>query len=282
MGKLELVSIGKIILLPLYIYVSMLHAEEVRIMPLGDSITYGNNYEDEKNPRPTGVREAYRSHLYYKLESVGYEANFVGSQRAGENISPAFDPDNEGHAGWSSYRMADHIYDYLEMNPADIVLVHAGTNDHWDNIHGVENILNWIDLIEVDQKKRVTVVLATLINRQDYDSVITAFNENLINMANQRIQDGDSIVLVDMEYDAGLNSGDYADATHPNSSGYNKMANIWFKALLDLNGKPADDAELRDYPYTLVTADYMDNVYVNVANNSVTFTTSVPDDGIRF
>ena len=50
-------------------------------------------------------------------------------------------------------------------------------------------------------------------------------------MAHSRIANGDKITLVDMEYGAGLNKSNYADATHPNNDGYAKMAKIWFRTL---------------------------------------------------
>jgi len=275
-------KIVKVMLLSISVWSLGLYAEEVKIMPLGDSITYGNNYEDNIDPRPTGVREAYRSHLYYKLEDISYSANFVGSQIAGDRVSPPFDPDNEGHAGWTSYRLADNTYGYLMTNPADIVLLHAGTNDHTDSIHGMENILNEIDYFEVQNRQLVTVVLALIIDRREHDKTISSFNSNLRKLANDRIRKGDAIVLVDMEHDAKLTSKDYADHTHPNSSGYDKMANVWFKALVSLGGKPVDSDTLRDYPYTVVEKDYISSIYVNVDNNSVTFSTEVPSTGIQF
>jgi len=135
----------KIMLLSLFTTVVAINAEEMKIMPLGDSITYGDSFADSENPRPTGARAAYRSHLYYRLQDIGYDADFVGSVTAGENVSPPFDPNNEGHPGWSSYRVADHVDEFLDQNHADIVLLHAGTNDHSDNVHGMENILGWIE-----------------------------------------------------------------------------------------------------------------------------------------
>jgi len=273
----------RVVVLVLFVYAVVLSAEEMRIMPFGDSITYGDSYEDGENPRPSSVREAYRSHLYYKLRDINYSADFVGSLVAGESVSPSFDPDNEGHPGWSSYRLADSTVEFLEKNPPNVMLIHAGSNDHSDNIHGVENILNWIDYYEVQSQTKITVVLALIINKKEYESLITRFNDRLRDMANQRIAKGDSIVVVDMENDAGLNHSDYADNTHPNSRGYDKMANVWFSSIVNLGEKPlVDNAELRDYPYTLVDKNFIDYVYVDTENSSVTFATGIPDAGIKF
>ena len=52
-------------------------------------------------------------------------------------------------------------------------------------------------------------------------------------MAQARIDnDGDDIVIVDMEDGAGFNYAvDMYDILHPNESGYEKMAILWFTTL---------------------------------------------------
>ncbi|MEA3492114.1 MAG: hypothetical protein U9R27_09465 [Campylobacterota bacterium] len=272
----------KIVSFSLFIGFSIATAEEVRIMPLGDSITYGNSEADLVDPRPTSMREAYRSHLYYKLRDVAYDGNFVGSEIAGQGVSPSFDPDNEGHPGWHSHRFADHTYNFLNNNPADIILLHIGTNDHIKNAGGVELVLDQIDYFEVQNEQPVTVILALIINREEHDPIVSDFNKDLTRVAKSRIKEGDDIIIVDMEHDAGLTTGDYADNTHPNSSGYNKMANIWFDAIISLDGKPADNKALRDYPYTIIDKSYINYIYVNSESSYVTFETEIPDSGIAF
>ncbi len=97
----------------------------VTIMPLGNSIT------DEYN-----VDGSYRKDLYDLLEAAGYTPDivdptaiprfdFVGSQDDGELA----DPDHEGHSGWDADEIRDNIYGWLDANPAEIVLLHIGTND---------------------------------------------------------------------------------------------------------------------------------------------------------
>ena len=49
----------------------------IRIMPLGDSITYDNH---EGDTRPEGLRTGYRQPLWLKLtQEGGYNVDFVGS-----------------------------------------------------------------------------------------------------------------------------------------------------------------------------------------------------------
>ena len=59
----------------------------LRLMPLGDSITWGVG---------SSTGNSYRSALWNELASEGHALDFVGSQRNGTMS----DPDNEGHSGW--------------------------------------------------------------------------------------------------------------------------------------------------------------------------------------
>src|SRR5690242_19344551 len=62
-------------------------ATPLRLMPLGDSITWGY-------ASPSG--NGYRGYLYNDLAGEGHSSDFVGSLRNGTMS----DPDNEGHSGW--------------------------------------------------------------------------------------------------------------------------------------------------------------------------------------
>ncbi len=257
----------------------VLHADPIRIMPLGDSITYGSNVEDIDNPRATGDRAAYRGYLWYDLQDAAYEADFVGSEVAGQDITPAIDPDNEGHPGWSSYKLEDHTYDFLAKNPADVILLHIGTNDHRTSTAGVVQILDRIDAYEVDTGHQIQVFVAMIIDRQDPDSTIEIFNENLKVTIGSRIRNGDLLTLVDMYKGAGLVDGDYEDVTHPNWKGYQKMATVWTNAILS----PYTPG-LHAFPYTLVDEYYIDteSIIVDSAAETVEFVTEIPDNGIIF
>jgi hypothetical protein len=208
----------------------------IRIMPLGDSITYDNHSGDT---RPAGLRTGYRQPLWVSLVNAGYNVDFVGSRIAGENALPDFDPDNEGYPGWTDGDIADTVYDILVDNPADIILLHIGTNEVSPDPAQVEAILNEIDRFENDYGQAVIVVLARIINRATYSADTAQFNDNVQQMAENRMASGDDIVIVDMEDSAGLiyalqPNGDMYDNLHPNADGYAKMADEWFDALIDI------------------------------------------------
>jgi len=255
--------------------ISILYAAPTRIMPLGDSITFDARYDDT---RSDSVRTGYRSHLYYKLVDAKYEVNFVGSRIAGEAITPPFDPDNEGHPSWTSFEIAEDAYTFMTQSNPDIVLLHIGTNDLTSTTPwGVDATLNEIDYYEQKTGRVVQVIVALIIDRQIHDGRIASFNTRLKETLEKRIIDGDNIIMVDMYSGAGLTSEDYADNTHPNDTGYSKMADVWFNALM----QPYTPA-LYAFPSTIVNSSYIQSQTVDELAQSVTFITEVPDTGINF
>jgi hypothetical protein len=196
----------------------------IKIMPLGDSITWG--YTDGKLTNETTV--GYRQKLYLDLTNLGYNIDFVGSLISGESVSPPFDCDHEGWGGIRAYQVADEIYEWLDANPPDIVLLHIGTNGI-QNPTDVERILNEIDRFSLD----IIVILARIINRKEYHEDTTIFNDDVENMARNRIAMGDKILIVDQE--SALNyPDDMADLKHPKQRGYDKMADVWLDELLTI------------------------------------------------
>ena len=238
-------------------------AAQITIMPLGDSITYDNHSGDT---RPAGLRTGYRQQLWLDLQAAGYDVDFVGSLMAGQDAFPTFDPDNEGHPGWTDSMVAENIYSWLMATPADIVLLHIGTNALDTNAADVQDILDEVDRYEGDTDTHVKVLLARIINRSGHicpkTSTTTMFNDNVELMALRRSDPGqlgytgglygqpDDIIIVDMECGAELDYAidtsppydhDMYDNLHPNDKGYAKMADKWFTDGL-LNVLPQADA----------------------------------------
>jgi uncharacterized repeat protein (TIGR02543 family) len=201
----------------------------VRIMPLGDSITFGYS-----------GGEGYRKNLYLDLINSGFNVDFVGSQKNGTG----FDNDNEGHVGYYAYQIRDNVYGWLVSNPADFVLLHIGTNDiEGQDVAGivseVRGILDNIDQWESFSGESVTVVLARIILRSDSASLNTttkAYDDALETMALARIASGDRIIIVDMENALRYPDDLIQDGIHPASSGYEKMTVVWYNALINILG----------------------------------------------
>ena len=103
----------------------------------------------------------------------------------------------------------------------------------------MNDILNEIDQFELDQGKQVIVLLARIINQVPYNPVVSQFNDNIMAVAQGRIDSGDKIILVDMENEAGIvyniqPSGDMWDSLHPYASGYKKMGIEWYSSLIEI------------------------------------------------
>lgn len=240
----------------------------IRIMPLGNSITFDNRADDA---RLVEDKIGYRYPLYNLLNEAGYNFEFIGSEHAGSNF---FYPnvDYDRNAGFPGIR-DDQLFTllstgvrsqpnrginvtltngpYLDTYSPDIILLHIGTNGN-DGASGtsavdVENILDEIDNFESSNNTKVTVFLARIINRAPTQTYVTTFNDNVVNMALDRVNNPsndaypDNIVIVDLENTPGFNysispdpngsPGDMNDDLHPNDKGYSKIANEWFNAL---------------------------------------------------
>jgi lysophospholipase L1-like esterase len=257
----------------------------VRIMPLGDSNTRGI--------RGSSTQSGYRLELYSLLTGAGYQVDFVGSLADG--IS-GFDRDHEGHGGWRDDQVAQMVYSWLTANPADIVLLHIGTNGPEENSEDVEDILSEIDRFENDNSVKIWVVLARIINRNCITDIppcpesltTTNFNNNVIAMAQDRKDlHGDKINIVNMESGAGIDyhlssdspPGDMWDNLHPFDTGYEKMAKIWFSAIEQVLQPPLQPPSpprhfrISTYPFgsaapTASLANYRSDAQ-NVANSGI-------------
>ncbi len=225
-----------------------LDAQQVRIMPLGNSITYDENSLDGSNPRPVGDRISYRYKLYQLLNAAGYDFDYVGSENSGNNYFQNTElDDNAGFPGITDDQMAYLIntgYNqftgtweapgpYLTYYPADIILLHIGTNNLQASASDVENILDNIRNYDSD----CYILVARIINRRTYSSLTTTFNNNVEYMVSQR--NDPHIIMVNMENGAGINySTEMADELHPKQSGFDKMGAKWFEAIIALNNPP--------------------------------------------
>jgi hypothetical protein len=199
----------------------------VRIMPLGDSITKGSS----SGVSLESEMISYRKTLWNTLAAASYQVDFVGSLTNGQAYD-GFDAHHEGWGGYTKAQVRDKVEDWLTANPADVVLLHIGTNAASTSIDEIDQLLNNIDAYN----ENITVVLARIINRINPNATTTTFNNNLATLAVNRIAQGDKIILVDMENGAGIvyaqqPTGDMYSNLHPYHTGYDKMAAVWFDAL---------------------------------------------------
>lgn len=216
---------------------------QVRILPLGNSITYDQIYNDT---RPVGDKISYRYRLYQLLNSAGIAFSYVGTQSSGGNFLPQNYTNNGGFSGITNKQMLAKLRSgYLNNLNPDIILLEIGTNKlSEENVKifamELDSILNEIDAFEKRAKKTVHVFLAQIISRAGdtpaaNHSPTTNYNKHVAQLKTSR--PNDLITLVNMETGAGIDyrlssaGGDMHDLLHPARSGYTKMAEEWFKHL---------------------------------------------------
>jgi len=121
----------------------------VKIMPLGDSITFDWHYSDSRNDTQ---RHGYRNHLWHKLKNAKHDVDFVGTLHNGSAVRPSFDGHHQGYTGYTTHQIASLVYSKLQATSPDIILLHIGTNDSMSyapsDMTGLEKILDNLGSLE--------------------------------------------------------------------------------------------------------------------------------------
>ncbi|MEV7971455.1 GDSL-type esterase/lipase family protein [Sphaerisporangium sp. NPDC088356] len=191
----------------------------LRIMALGDSITYGAG---------SSTGGGYRSTLNDLLGEDGATVTFVGSQHSG----PAPDA-HEGRSGWTISQIAAITDSAMATYRPNVVLLHIGTNDMNSNIDpdGAPARLGGL----IDQIFRadpnVTLLVSTIVpsNWWATQARILRFNEAIQLETGARWAAGKHVYMVNM---SAVTLTDLADLLHPNDSGYLKMAGAFYGGLV--------------------------------------------------
>jgi lysophospholipase L1-like esterase len=205
-------------------------SRRLRIMPVGDSITYGMI-----NPNYGG----YRHLLGRLLTADGYPFDFVGSQQSGADVIPS--SNHEGHPGWTipEIKYGIDAKHWLETNQPDLILLHIGTNDinRGDAAGAPANLSALLDVI-LARSPDTRIIVAQIIHPQTgLDRDFLAFDEAIPGIAASK---GPRISVVDMQNI--LTPRDYANSLHPNDKGYDKMAHAWESAIRVADPEASDQA----------------------------------------
>lgn len=208
---------------------------QIKIMPLGDSITMG----------VTGSTDdaGFRNDLASLLDAEGVSYDFVGTQENGAG----FDNDHEGHNGFFASELLAELNSYLDANLPDIVLLHIGTNDI-SSSHGLEatrdDIADIIDTIH-SRNSNVKIILSSIIPRKNQPAKDDSTDQlnKLIEELYYNKRDIDGIRMFYAGHNEIFKSNPnwetdyYPDGSepevHPNDTGYNIMARVYFVALMN-------------------------------------------------
>ena len=260
-----------------------LSAATVNIMMLGDSITEGGGGvpdmpENNQSDYTSGLIQnadhiSYRGQLWTLLTNDGYtfgtHVDFVGNRSGGSNYG-TFDMDHQGTSGWRSDQVRGSIDGWLATAPANMVLLHIGTNDPGNGIpigsdanasdanttvNNVKQILNSIFAADASAK----VFVARIIEARRAHGFITGWTTNALNneiatmVANHPKEA--NIKMVNLESEANMTynpcgtdlgdmqpfqdiNGTYYYDFHPNVNGYTKMAAKWHTDMIDSGWLP--------------------------------------------
>ncbi len=193
-----------------------------RIMPLGDSITYGS-----------GAPGGYRNRLYQILTAAGYTVDFVGTQ-TNNPVATLPDSDHEGHSGWRIDQLDTNIAAWFSaIASPDVILLHIGTNDFGQNLD-TPNAINRLDALITKMatlKPDARIIVTNIMVRgEPYNTTIQAqFNPYVQAKVDAQAALGRHVTFLDMRSAVPLS--DMPDQLHPGQAGYDKMANAWLPAI---------------------------------------------------
>ncbi len=223
-------------------------AQPVKVMPIGDSITFGAwNPFAVRSDVPGG----YRRQLAVLLTASGHSFDYVGHRS--DNPAPGMDPDHNGNSGWRTDQMLSSLCDWLVKDP-DVVLLKAGTNDVLqqrpvpDALRDLENLIVKILMSRPDRR----VFVATLIPiRSNWGGIpeavhtanADAYNEGVREAVTRLSGEGFNVSLVDMDARVVLTHEVPAkrffqpgDGVHPGQAGYDQLGELWHAAIIDAGG----------------------------------------------
>ncbi len=201
------------------------NSTRIKIMPLGDSITYGAG---------SSTGGGYRLQLWNDLRARGFAIDFVGSVLTGP---ASFDRENEGLPGWKINQIAAKVVNWLMTYRPSIILLHIGTNDIFKNDDPAQAPIRLSHLLNLitTTLPGVTVIVAQilpLLRSARLNAEVVAYNAAIPRIVQAEVAQGKHVHYVDM-YDAVAPSM-LPDQIHPNDAGYAVMAKVWLHALLPL------------------------------------------------
>lgn len=191
------------------------------VMPLGDSITDG-----------FVVPGGYRIKLWNSIVNDGLKVDFVGSMSNGP--AELGDKNHEGHSGWRIDQIDTNINAWMDTYKPQIVLLHIGTNDiaqSYDVANAPTRLSALVDKICAKLPAGGKLYVATIVplNNTDWNQKVKTYNSQITTIIQNKASQGKPVYMVDMF--SALTTADLQDGVHPNRTGYDKMADVWYKAI---------------------------------------------------
>jgi lysophospholipase L1-like esterase len=215
-----------------------------KIMPLGDSITFGIASSDGAG---------YRLDLFEQAVADGHAVTLVGRVQAGPSTTvqgQQFPTNNEGYSGATistgMNQLADRVDAALAANPPHIVLLQIGTNNLYQGMapEVPGQLASLLDQITTDAPEAL-VVVAQITPLAEAGAQLTfpangvdEYNALIPGIVQERVDTGQHLLLVNMN--AAFRAANanvaalLADGIHPTDTGYGVMAQTWYAAIESL------------------------------------------------
>ncbi|MDA7881608.1 hypothetical protein N9A94_04820 [Akkermansiaceae bacterium] len=244
--------------------------QPLRIMALGDSITVG--YTDNPSWANHPFMFGYRSGLYSRLTTAGYNFEFVGASpepwdgtsgdpTQGGTYTPALDLRDlgqDGHRGYGGAQIGGvqaNIVNYINTDQPDVILLLIGINGIGaGSPAALDTLVNTI----VTTDPNIELIVAQITPRATYNANLWNYNVYIRDtLVPTYAGNGFKVSTVDL-YTLFLdNPADPTSITpgilanninHPNNTSYDAMAQKWFEGLeaLDIGGADTDEDGLPD------------------------------------
>ena len=232
-------------------------ADPIRILTLGDSITQGGRKAREEF--------TYRLPLQKMLADGHYDVEFIGSMDKGLDADATwpdvngkpFQMHHEGHYGWKTAAVRDHLGEWMKTypHPADVVLIHLGTNDQSAADKGSDEAEKkrlfeqaitspLTDIVKMLREKNPRVVV--LLGHLNFNDGAVLQIRPLVEQLAKDLSTEQSPVITVHHYKGWRENPadvdtDTFDWAHPNPKGQAKMAKAWYDAMkpyLDAMAQP--------------------------------------------
>ncbi|MFI2435316.1 SGNH/GDSL hydrolase family protein, partial [Streptomyces sp. NPDC018693] len=191
----------------------------LRVMPLGDSITWGVG---------SSTGNGYRGPLWNKLAADGHPLDFVGTLRGGSMS----DPDNQGHSGYKIHEVAALTDASLTRYRPNVVTLHIGTNDlnqSYQVSTATARLRSLVDQITAAAPDATVLVASLVVSTSGSEEQYrAAYNQAIPQIVRDAQAAGKRVAFVDM---SSLTTADLDDALHPNDAGYQKMADAFHRGV---------------------------------------------------
>ncbi|KAI4098930.1 MAG: hypothetical protein L6R37_006228 [Teloschistes peruensis] len=210
---------------------SIANGEDLRVLPLGDSITYGEGSSDGNG---------YRLALATTIKDDGNHLNYIGQVKSGTMGNNR----HEGHGGFPIGPVGNTAKpDYPER--PNVILLMAGTNDiiFKVDVPNAPKRLSTVIGAAVAACPDAAILVGTLLplihpkeNPQLSSTDTEAFNSGLLEAVEKYNKEGKHVAVVDM---ARVNASHISptDGIHPTDEGYALIAAAWHDGLIVAGAK---------------------------------------------